>query len=218
MASLDRLTHLYQQPRPCFSGWDAPMGLIHAGNPAGAAESGYVMAVAIATALAPGATFEDVIENVIQYSWTLGGHQDEFIGRLNRALEIAEQCETPFEFYEPFYHELLVTFPPWEAVFTMEMIPAALGICKIVGNDGRQAIVGATNLGRDADTIVAITGEMIGALYGVDALPSDWVEKVLRLNPDPDMRQMAKDLSTLVIQRYQDQIVGRKKLISGWKI
>lgn len=214
MASLDRLTHLMNQTRPCFSGWDAPMGIIHAGNPAAAAESGYAMSVAIATALTPGATMNEVLENVLEYAWVLGYHKGEFNGRLASLIEIAKNCETPFDLYEPFYNEFLVTFPPWEAVWTMEMIPAALSICLIAGEDTKQAIIGATNIGRDADTIAGIAGELAGALYGIDALPQEWVEKVLRLNPIPDMEQMAKDLTNLIIERNQSQLEISNKLLS----
>jgi hypothetical protein len=217
MASLERLARLMKQTRPCFSGWDAPMGIIHAGDPAAAAESGYVLSVAIATALMPRATMESVIENVLEFAWSLDHHEGEFRGRLERLLEIAKNCETPFDLYEPFYNEFLVTFPPWEAVWTMEMIPAALAICFIAGKDTKQAIVGATNLGRDADTIAGIAGELVGALYGIDALPTPWVEKVLKWNPSPDMEQMARNLTNLIIERNQTQLNRSNKILSTLK-
>jgi hypothetical protein len=215
MGSIERLSHLANQYRPCFSGWDAPMGIIHAGNPAAAAESGYVMAVAIATALTPGATIEDVIENVMEYAWSLGHHEGEFKGRLERLLEFARDCNSPFDLYEPFYNEFLVTFPPWEAVWTMEMIPFALATCVIARQDTKQAIIGATNIGRDADTIAGMAGELAGALYGIDALPTPWVEKVLRLNPNPDLEQMAADLTNLIFERNQSQLNRSEKILSS---
>ncbi len=217
LGSLERLTKLANDKRPCFSGWDAPMGIIHAGNPAAAAESGYVMAVAIATALTPGATIENVIKNVLEYAWTLGRHAGEFKGRLERLLEIARSCATPFDLYEPFYSEFLVTFPPWDAVWTMEMVPCALAICAIAGQDTKQAIIGATNIGRDADTVAGIAGELTGALYGIDALPTPWVDKVLKMNPNPDMEQMARNLTNLVIKRNQSQLNQSKKILSASK-
>jgi ADP-ribosylglycohydrolase len=214
MASLPGLTHLSGQQRACFSGWDGPMGFLHAGDPAGAAESGYAMAVAIATALTPGATINDVIANVLEYAWVLGNHASEFKGRMERLMEIASKCNTPFELYEPFYKEFLVTFPPWEAVWTLEMIPSAIAICAIAGADTRQAIIGATNIGRDADTIAGIAGELAGALYGIDALPTPWVEQVLRLNPEPNLEQVARDLTQLITERNQQQIERSKLLLS----
>jgi hypothetical protein len=217
VASIDRLANLVNQKRPCFSGWDGPMGILHAGDPAGAAESGYAMAVAIATALTPGATMDDVIQNVLDYAWVLGHHAGEFIGRLDQLLEIARKCETPFDLYEPFYNEFLVTFPPWEAVWTMEMVPAALAICAIAGEDTKQAIIGAANLGRDADTIAGIAGELAGALYGIDALPAPWVKKVLTLNPKPDLEKMANDLTILISERNKAQLEQSRTMLSAMK-
>jgi len=205
VASLDGLVQMAQQQRPCLSGWDTPMGLIHAGDPAGAAKGGYSMAVAVATALTPGATIGQVVENVLTYADSLGSHAGEFVGRVNRLLEIAARCEDAFGLYEPFYREFLVTFPPWDAVFTLEMVPAALAICFIAKGDAEHAIIGAANLGRDSDTITSMVGELMGALEGYDAFPGDWVDQVARLNPEPDMARMAEDLCALIRERAQAQ-------------
>jgi hypothetical protein len=153
----------------------------------------------------------------MEYAWTLGRHEGEFKGRLERLLEIARRCATPFDLYEPFYKEFLVTFPPWDAVWTMEMIPCAIAICSIAGLDTKQAIIGATNIGRDADTIAGIAGELTGALYGIDALPTPWVDKVLKLNPNPDMEKMATNLTNLIIERYQSQLNRSKTILSTLK-
>ena len=99
----------------------------------------------------------------------------------------------------------------------MEMIPAALAICMIAGEDTKQAIIGAANIGRDADTIAGIAGELAGALYGIDALPVTWVDKVLQLNPEPDLRQMAKDLFNLVSDRNKAQLELSQKMLAAMK-
>ena len=99
----------------------------------------------------------------------------------------------------------------------MEMIPASLAICAIAGRDAEQTIIGAANIGRDADTIAGIAGELAGALYGVDALPAPWVDKVLQLNPEPDMQQMSKDLSSLVIERNNIQLDRSQQLLADLK-
>ena len=44
--------------------------------------------------------------------------------------------------------------------------------------DFRSAILTAANLGGDADTTAAITGQLAGALYGVSGIPPEWLEKV----------------------------------------
>lgn len=42
--------------------------------------------------------------------------------------------------------------------------------------DFRTAVLTAANLGGDADTTAAITGQLAGALYGVSGIPSEWLE------------------------------------------
>ena len=40
------------------------------------------------------------------------------------------------------------------------------------------AVLTAANLGEDADTTAAITGQLAGALYGLSAIPSGWLDKL----------------------------------------
>ena len=47
------------------------------------------------------------------------------------------------------------------------------------------ALIYATNLGGDADTIGAITGGLAGAIYGAEAIPSRWVDA---LNNEPNAK------------------------------
>lgn len=49
-----------------------------------------------------------------------------------------------------------------------------------VGRTGsfREAVLLAANLGDDADTTAAITGQLAGALYGIAGIPAAWREKV----------------------------------------
>lgn len=42
----------------------------------------------------------------------------------------------------------------------------------------REAVLLAANLGDDADTVAAITGQLAGALWGVDGIPADWLAKL----------------------------------------
>lgn len=45
-------------------------------------------------------------------------------------------------------------------------------------NDFREAVLLAANLGGDADTVVAVTGQIAGALYGASAIPRDWQDRL----------------------------------------
>ena len=42
----------------------------------------------------------------------------------------------------------------------------------------RSAVLLAANLGGDADTTAAITGQLAGALYGLSAIPAHWLAKL----------------------------------------
>jgi ADP-ribosylglycohydrolase len=214
VASLDGLMRMAAEHRPCHAGWDGPVGVLHPGDPAAAAEYGYPMAVAVAAALSPDADMDSVIAAVLRHTDCLGRNAAEFTARLERLLEIATKCRDASELYEPFYRDFLVTFPPWDSVWIMEMIPAALAVCYVAKDDPAAAIIGAANLGRDADTIASIAGELMGALHGVDALPAEWVEQVERLNPEPDMAEMAAGLATLAAARAQDAESRARKTLA----
>jgi hypothetical protein len=54
----------------------------------------------------------------------------------------------------------------------------------------------------------------MGALYGIEALPTSWVEQVLRLNPQPDLAQMAEDLCAVILERAQGQKQQAQNLFS----
>jgi ADP-ribosylglycohydrolase len=42
----------------------------------------------------------------------------------------------------------------------------------------REGCLAAINLGDDADTTGAVYGELAGAFYGMDGIPSDWARKI----------------------------------------
>jgi len=42
----------------------------------------------------------------------------------------------------------------------------------------REAILLATNLADDADTVAAITGQLAGAIWGASAIPGSWLTKL----------------------------------------
>jgi ADP-ribosylglycohydrolase len=60
------------------------------------------------------------------------------------------------------------------------------------GQDFKETILHAVNLGHDADTVGAITGQLAGAVYGASAIPEGWKEKLVRCD---DIKKMAEDLA-----------------------
>ena len=60
------------------------------------------------------------------------------------------------------------------AVHTLE---AAIW-CVARSSDFKSAVLLAANLGEDADTTAAVTGQLAGALYGLSGIPQAWKERV----------------------------------------
>lgn len=56
--------------------------------------------------------------------------------------------------------------------------------CFILTDNFRDCVIRAANLGGDADTIAAITGGLAGVYYGIDAIPTEWIEAL-----DPQIRE-----------------------------
>ena len=50
--------------------------------------------------------------------------------------------------------------------------------CVGQGGDFREVILRAANLGDDADTTAAITGQLIGALVGETGIPAEWLDRL----------------------------------------
>lgn len=51
-------------------------------------------------------------------------------------------------------------------------------LCALAADGPREAIVTAVNHGGDSDSTGSITGNLVGALYGPEALPEEWTSKV----------------------------------------
>ena len=88
---------------------------------------------------------------------------------------------------------------------TAEAIPAAFGCLRLKHDDFRSALVLAGNFARDADTIGAVAGAILGAKYGLESIPKHWVEKVrypsgtcLQFTKGLDILAMGEQLADLI--------------------
>lgn len=50
--------------------------------------------------------------------------------------------------------------------------------CVATSDNFREAVLKAANLGDDADTVGAVTGQIAGALHGLSGIPADWLERL----------------------------------------
>lgn len=205
----------------------APIGILNAGNPERAAlqaldlacvwQTGYsrecaaAMAAAHAAALAPAADMESVLHAAKTYSPVFSPYVD-------RAVKLAIECGSIDTFTQEYYQRYIPgpneaywmgigqgrPDEPW--CFNADPLEVcSLGIAFFVLGKGdmKTAIIGGASFGRDCDTIAGIAGSLTGALYGHANLPQPWVEAVMAACPQPDIKELAAQLSLLLYQRIE---------------
>ncbi|MCE3608446.1 ADP-ribosylglycohydrolase family protein [Massilia sp. P8910] len=80
--------------------------------------------------------------------------------------------------------------------YAVDSLEAALW-CFFHTDSYEAAVLRATNLGDDADTTAAITGQIAGAWYGVDAIPARWLEQIT-------MRAEIDDMACRLFDRFHE--------------
>lgn len=56
-------------------------------------------------------------------------------------------------------------------------VSQVFGVSAMPHGDFRTGVFSAGNFGRDADTIAAIRGAVLGGMYGYRTIPARWAEK-----------------------------------------
>ena len=89
-----------------------------------------------------------------------------------------------------------------------EAIALAMGVFAAARGDYVQAVLGGTNIGRDADTIAAMAGAMAGALHGAEAVPEQWRRRInvvrghcIRSTAGTDLAELARDLHAALLRK-----------------
>jgi ADP-ribosyl-[dinitrogen reductase] hydrolase len=59
--------------------------------------------------------------------------------------------------------------------------------CLLTSNSYQETVLKAVNLGKDTDTTGAIAGGLAGLLYGFDAIPKEWVNKLAKKKEIEDL-------------------------------
>ena len=63
--------------------------------------------------------------------------------------------------------------------YIIDTLEASLWIL-LNSKDYKEAIIASTNIGNDTDTIGAVTGAMAGIVFGIDAIPKNWLDKLVK--------------------------------------
>lgn len=191
----------------------APIGIICAGDPKKAAElakieaeishyrEGVWAAQAVAAAVAVAmvdATIDEIIDTAISFmpkdSWLYHNTM--------RALNIVEENNgNIFDVWMKLHDAVYAHY--WSA--SPEAIPATFACLKLMNGNFRDGLVLASNYGRDADTIGAVAGAILGAKYGKTGIPKDWIERTryssgtcLEFTKDLDIIDVGEKLAGLI--------------------
>ncbi len=179
----------------------APVGIANAGDPdgayaeavelAGAHQSSYgreaaaVFAATVAAAMAPGATVDSVVAAGLRLARdgtraaieaVLGAAAPGTDWR--EAIPLLRNAVAPFDTVGDAYREPAQDSRRPSRLKAIEELPVALGFLVVTGGDVAGCILGATNYGRDSDSIATMGGAIAGALGGESAVPADWVAAV----------------------------------------
>ena len=190
-----------------------PIGIACAGDPERAAHLAMVdasishdgdgiwgaQAVSVAVSLAMvDADMDEILQAVLktapENSW--------FHAALERAFSIVDQaCGKVADAWMPLHDQLFSTHRSSGA----EALPEVFGCLKLVHSDFKSGLILAANFGRDADTIGAVAGAVLGARYGADSIPKHWIDKTrypsgtcLSFAKGIDLFEYAKGLAELI--------------------
>lgn len=163
-----------------------PIGILCAGDPQraerlaeiDASVSHYMdgiwgaQAVAVAVSLAMvDASMGEIMDAVLE----IAPEQSWFRETLSRAFKIVDDARGDIaDAWMPLHYELFSTHRSTVA----EALPEAFGCLKLEHSSFKSGLILAGNFGRDADTIGAIAGAVLGAKYGAKNIPEKWMEKI----------------------------------------
>lgn len=163
----------------------APIGIVFAGDLPGAAQAAEIdasishcrdgvwgaqsVACAVAAAVA-GASFEEILDAALypvpKTSW--------YYYTFQLAMDIVRQADSRLlDAWMPLHDRLATRYK----ASVPEAVSQAFGVLALSHEDFRTGVITAGNFGRDADTIAAICGAVLGGMYGYKAIPARWAEK-----------------------------------------
>lgn len=205
-----RLHYAHADPREAGNGnivncgaamYMAPVGIVNAGNPAGAyaeavdvagahqssygREAAGVFAAAVAAACLPGATAASVVDTALALAKdgtraaiaavaeVASRHRD-----FESALAPLRAAVAPYDSVGPDYRAPSLGARRPSRLHSIEELPIALGMLLIADGAYETSVLGAVNYGRDCDSIATMAGAIAGAMGGEAVIPAAWSKQV----------------------------------------
>ena len=248
-----RLHYAHADPREAGVGnmvncgaamYAAPVGIANAGDPDGAyaeaidiagahqwsygREAAGVFAAAVAAAMAPDATANDVAEVAV------GVAHDGTRAALEAVCASAAKIDdwrsaaprlreaiAPYDTMGPDFRDPGLGARRPSRLHSIEELPVAIGYVLIARGDPEKAVLGAVNYGRDADSIGTMAGAISGALRGRDAVPAQWRDFVAQESridlegPGLAMAEIAEEIFALDDRRHTSRSDALRRVREG---
>jgi ADP-ribosylglycohydrolase len=134
--------------------------------------SGQAVAAAIAMAMVS-APLDKIIQTTLDVvpkdSWTYSS--------IIRGVQIGNDASDVWSVLNPLHKSLSCPYYFWTDV-APEAVGLAFGLIVAARGKFEDAVLGAVNIGRDTDTIAAVAGAICGALFGIQAIPERWINRI----------------------------------------
>lgn len=221
-----------------------PVGVVNAGDPdtayvegidlSGAHQSSYgreaagVFAAAVAEAMRPGASVQDVIDTALRLAkdgtrdaidavtTAAAAHRDP-MGAIDAIRDAVRPFDTVGEAYRSPARDARLP----NRTKSIEELPVALGMLIAASGDHRAAVLGAVNYGRDSDSIAVMAGAIAGALGGRRAVDAEWVQRIGEASridlerPGRTMAAVARDVWAADDERAAARAAARRDLAAS---
>jgi ADP-ribosylglycohydrolase len=195
----------------------SPIGLIHPDNPAAAVRDAVIactpthftdvavsgacaVAAAIAQALTPDTTLEDIIRVAIWGAEMGLQHGTPWLGAsVARKITLAVQLATEAGLSEQDRLQNLYDLVG-STLSTADAVPCAFGVLAMADGDPIEAAIYATALSGDADTVGAMACAIAGAWRGIDVIPLEHIDLLRQANPQYNFEETAEELYDLALR------------------
>jgi ADP-ribosylglycohydrolase len=205
-----------------------PVGVVNAADPAaayaeaidvaGAHQSSYgreaagVFAAAVAAAMAPGATAESAVTTAAGLAHDGTRAAIEAVAAAARqhsdwrtAIPALRSAVAPFDLVGDDYRSPGLDARRPSRTKSIEELPVALGLVLVARGHYLDAVLGAVNYGRDADSIATMAGAVTGALGGVADVPADLRRAVARASR-LDIEEPGLVLAGLAVELHEQRM------------
>jgi ADP-ribosylglycohydrolase len=174
-----------------------------------------LLAATVAEAFQPEATVESVCEAALRVApqtkmMTFDRREiDTPHAYLSLCLEVADRYTDVLAAREELYRRCLY----YHCIDPLELWGLSLAMFKIAQGDVRQAAIGGTNIGRDADTIAGRAAMLSGSLRGAGGVPSEWVQ-MFREEDLQRIQRNAQRLVDLITQKKLPRLRERQRVLA----